>query len=85
MRGGPEIPNEALSVDTFNVWYGDGSLTHILSVWSISVLCIKEVQAGEFPSLPVDQPFHYEALRGRSGARQHFLCVMECAVSQSQV
>ena len=75
MRGGPVIPNEALSVGTFNasrLWYGDGSLTHILSFWSISVLCIQEVQAGEFPSLPVDQPFHYDAPRGRSGARQHF-------------
>ena len=57
VRGGPVIPNEALSVGTFNarrLWYGDGSLhdgfrvlTHILSVWSVSVLCIQEVQAGE--------------------------------------
>ena len=77
------IPNEALSVGTFNarrLWYGDGSLhdgfrvlTHILSVWSISVLCIQEVQAGEFPSLPVDQPCHYDGPEGTFGREAAFL------------
>ena len=77
------IPNEALSGGTFNarrVWYGDGSLhdgfrvlTHILSVWSISVLCIQEVQAGEFPSLPVDQPFHHDGPEGTFGREAAFL------------
>ena len=77
------IPNEALNVGTFNarrLWYGDGSLhdgfrvlTHILSVWSVSVLCIQEVQAGEFPSLPVDQPFHYDGPEGTFGREAAFL------------
>ena len=84
MRGGPVIPNEALSVGIFNarrLWYGDGSLhdgfrvlTHILSVWSISVLCIQEVQAAEFPSLPVDQPFHYDGPEGTFGREAAFSC-----------
>ena len=83
MRGGPAIPNEALSVGTFNarrLWYGNGSvhdgsrvLTHILSVWSISVLCIQEVQAGEFPSLPADQLFHYDGPEGTFGREAAFL------------
>ena len=62
------------------LWYGDGSLhdgfrvlTHILSVWSISVLCIQEVQAGNFPSLPVDQPFHYDGPEGTFGRKAAFL------------
>ena len=95
MAGGREpgerrTPDPQRSPQYFNarrLWCGDGSLhdgfrvlTHILSVW-FSVLCILEVQAGEFPSLPVTMT----APRGLSGARQHFLCVMECAVSQSQV
>ena len=83
MRGGPVTPSEALSVGTFNarrLWSGDGSihdgfsvLTHILSVWTVSVLCIQEVQAGEFPSLPVDQPYHYDGPVGTRGREAAFL------------
>ena len=76
-------PSVSLSIGTFNarrLWQRDGSvhdgfrvLTHILGVWSVSVLCIQEVQAGGFPSLPVDQPYHNDGPVGTRGREAAFL------------
>ena len=81
--GGPVNPVVSLSIGTFNarrLWQRDESvhdgfrvLTHILDVWSVSVLCIQEVQAEECPSLPVDQPYHYDGLVGTGGREAAFL------------
>ena len=65
VRGGPVIPNEALSVGTFSasrLWYGDGSLhdgfkvlTHILSVWSASRVVLGAFVRSTHPTLE----FHF--------------------------
>ena len=95
VRGGPVIPNEALSVGTFNarrLWYGDGSLhdgfrvlTHILSVGLFLSCASRRSRLENSLRFQLTSLSTMTAPRGLPGARQHFLCVMECAVSQSQV
>ena len=75
-------PSDSLSIGTFiarKLRLRDGSvhdgfrvLTQILGVWS-PVLCIQEVQAVEFPSLPVDQPYHYDGPVGTRVREAAFL------------
>ena len=50
-----------------------GSESSPASSWSVSVLCIQDVQAGEFPSLPIDQPYHYDGPVGTRGREAAFL------------
>ena len=62
---GPVNPSDRLVVGTFNtgrLWLQDGSvhdgfqmLTHMLEVESVSVLCLQEVHAGDFPTFLVNQ------------------------------
>ena len=63
---GPVNPCDRLIVGTFNtrrLWLQDGSvhdgfhmLTHILEVESVSVVCLQEVHAGDFPTLLANEP-----------------------------
>ena len=70
MSDGPAIPPHSFQVATFNarrLWQRDQSghggfhmLSGILSAEGVDVLCIQEVFAGDFPRLPVNQPYSYD-------------------------
>ena len=77
LSDGPAIPPRSFQFATFNarrLWERDQSahdgfhmLSGILSAEGVDVLCIQEVFAGDFPRLPVNQPYSYDGPSESSG------------------
>ena len=80
---GPAIPPPSFQFATFNarrLWQRDQSahngfhmLSEILSAEGVDVLCIQEVFAGDFPRLPVNQPYSYDGPSEFRGCEAGFL------------
>ena len=85
----PVTPSHALHVVTFNarrLWLQDEAthdgfpmLSRILLSENVGVCCIQETNAGDFTTLPVDQPCTYDGPCGSQGREAAFL--MEGVVS----
>ena len=85
LSGGPATPSQPLNfnVATFNarrLWLSDHSvhdgfhmLVNLLTDENVEVLCVQEVFAGDFPSLPPNQPFTYDGPTSSRGREAGFL------------
>ena len=96
MRDGPAIPSsESLCVASLNarrLWQRDQSVHDGFRVFSdfllenhVGVVCIQAVFAGDFPTLPSDQPCTFDGPVGSEGReKQHFWFVQACVVLLSR-
>ena len=83
MSGGFATSSQSLYVGTLNtrrllvrdhsVHDGFHLLVNLMTDENVDVLCVQEVHAGDFPSLPPNQPFVYDGPVGSRGREAGFL------------